>query len=137
MLREGMALEDLPIVHRIALPRPEFRELALTLHELFENDFVFGTAVNPQTRQPDGARVVNVRPGNVLSSRGIRAGDDVVALNDDEVFKPSELLALARTVGSAEEISITIWRETGIVSEDADAPTGAYHIFTFYPGVSE
>lgn len=137
VLREGMSLEDLPIEHRVALPRQEFRELALTLHELFEKDFVFGTALNPQTQQPDGARIVNVRPGNVLASRGIRAGDDVLSLNEEGIFKPAQLLELARTVGSAEEISIVIWRESAIAPETEDDPTGAFHLYIFYPGVSE
>ncbi len=108
---EGTAIEDMPVVYPpVLLRRSEFQTLMTTLHDIIEDDFVFGQAIDPETWELNGARVLNLRKESLFAVHGMRAGDDIVLLNDLKVARPADIFAHARTVSSADELRIVAWR---------------------------
>lgn len=107
---EGLTLEELPDERYYALPQKEFQILVRTLPDIMENDFVFGKAIDPETRLAYAARVMNLRSDSVFHTHGMRAGDDIVSINDLDVRQPGDINTAARQVGSALELKIVIWR---------------------------
>jgi hypothetical protein len=108
---EGTALEDLPIEEPpVLLKREEFRTLVTTLPDIFSGDFVFGQALDPKTFEPDGARILNLRSSSFFFKHGIRAGDDIVALNDAIIYRPADLALNAPALTGADEVRVLVWR---------------------------
>lgn len=107
---EGLALEELPDERFYALPAKEFEVMSRTIVDLLERDFVLGKAIDPVSKIAYAARILNLRGSSVFYTHGLRAGDDIVSINDVEVRNPDEVPYAARQAAGAREIRIVVWR---------------------------
>lgn len=107
---EGLTLEELPEERHYALPRKEFELLSRTIADMLEKEFVFGKAIDPDSRIAYAARVLNLRGDSIFYTHGLRAGDDIVSINDTDVHHPDDIPAAARQATGASEIKVVIWR---------------------------
>lgn len=107
---EGLTLEDLPEERHYALPRKEFELLSRTISDLLEKEFVFGKAIDPDSRIAYAARILNLRGDSIFYTHGLRAGDDIVSINDIDVHHPEDIPAAARQATGASEIKVVVWR---------------------------
>ena len=60
--------------------------------------------------KPEGFKLVGVRPGSLYSHIGIRSGDVIKGINDEEISSPNKALELYEKLRTTDEINVTVER---------------------------
>lgn len=108
------SLEDLPDERFATVEKTDYDALRRELKDIFERDFVFAVALEPETRLPYGLLIKNLNQRSFFYQYGLRAGDVVMGLNDQPVLKYSDLAKLAEQSQTFQhEIVISCWRGDG------------------------
>jgi hypothetical protein len=112
----GPSLEDLPLIYSVTLERDEYLALVRSLPLLLEREFVFGLALERETRNPYGLLIKNLAPSSRFYTHGMRPGDVLVSLNGETVLHYDELEALASGNHFREEIVFEVLRDDELVT---------------------
>lgn len=108
---EGRTIDDLPNVRETKLHGEEFSKLRMNLRDVFERDFVFGTALERDTSAAIGLQVMRLRADSPFFTYGLEVGDVILKLNNERVRRWPELEETARQTGLfRDEIRIEILR---------------------------
>ncbi len=108
------SLEDLPDERYTVLERDDYDALRRELKQVFERDFVFAVALEPETRIAYGLLVKNLSQGSVFYQYGLRKGDVLMGVNGHETLKYADLAKVAeQTQTFQDEIVLSIWRNNG------------------------
>ena len=68
--------------------------------------------------KPQGFKVVGVRPGSLYSHLGVRSGDVIKAVNDDEINSPNKALELFDKLKTSNNVTVTVERRGKPVNLD-------------------
>lgn len=108
---EMRTIEDMPDVRPRKLDRDEFNELRKNLPDIFESDFVFGTALERDTGAAIGLEIKRIKAGSRFFTYGLERGDVIMSLNDEHVVRWPDLDKVTRQIGLfRDEIRIEVLR---------------------------
>ena len=68
--------------------------------------------------KPQGFKIVGVRPGSLYSHIGIRSGDVIKGVNDEEITSPNKALKLFEQLKNSDNVSVTLERRGRPVTQD-------------------
>lgn len=110
-------IDDLPDVRSKSLKREDYLELVKMLPDIFAEDFIFGVALERDTRMPYGLEIKNIAPTSVFFSYGIEPGDVIYAINGEPVTRVYDLDQIVKRNIFREEIRIDIEREVQVMHD--------------------
>lgn len=68
--------------------------------------------------KPEGFKVVGVRPASLYSQIGVRSGDVIKAVNDEEINSPNKALELFEKLKNSNNVTVSIERRGRPVNFD-------------------
>lgn len=104
-------LEDLPLQTVVSIEPTEFNDLLRHLQEVFERQYVFGLALERESRKSFGLEIKKLAPDNLIATHALKAGDIILALNGEAVTCIKDLDTTALSALNVAELSIEILRD--------------------------
>ncbi len=116
-------IDDLPDLRDIPLRRDDYQTMVKELPDLFEKDFVFHTAFEPETMVPYGLQIKKLKVDSRFYAHGMKPGDVLLTVNETDVYRIPDLDIAVRSNSFRDELRLIVWRDESVIE------------FVFHPGV--
>lgn len=104
-------IDDLKDIRTKSLARENYLELVKMMPDIFAEDFIFGVALERDTRMPYGLEILNIAATSFFFTHGLEVGDVIYAINGHPVHRIVDLDQVVRSNFYHDEIRIELERE--------------------------
>lgn len=94
----------------------EYGFLGIDPRDVAQNEYEMQT-LKPALRQPGAARVYSVFPNSPASIGGLRAGDIILAMNDQAILSKTDLMREVGLQAPETEVKFRVWRQNREIVE--------------------
>ncbi|MEE9312500.1 MAG: hypothetical protein V3V10_08835 [Planctomycetota bacterium] len=121
---EPKAFEDLQDIREIPMNRADYLNLIRELPDIFKKEFVLQAYYNDGESLPYGVLISGLATNSFFYTHGLKLGDVILNVNDEEVRRVRELDIVAASNAFHDELRIDLLRGEEVIT------------YLIYPGVS-